>query len=351
MLVLGIETSCDETAAAVVQDGRRILSDVVVSQIDVHREYGGVVPELASRHHIEAISLVIEKALKDARVEVAAIEGIGVTRGPGLIGSLLVGIAAAKGMSLALKVPLCAVHHLHGHLFAAFLERGDLTFPFVGLVVSGGHTSLFLVNGPLDIEVVGKTRDDAAGEAFDKVAKLLGLGYPGGVAIERMAEGIDPGDLRFPRALMEGDQLDFSFSGLKTAILRHVEERFGVQRRADLPGSFHPLISDDPADEHREAVRTIAAAFQNAVTDVLVTKGFRAAEKFGTGTLVVCGGVAANTVLRRRMAEEGRRRGIETVFPSIGLCTDNAAMVAARAETLLDAGIVDGLDFGAKSRW
>jgi N6-L-threonylcarbamoyladenine synthase len=351
MLVLGIETSCDETAAALVRDGRVILSDVVVSQIDVHREFGGVVPELASRRHIEAVSLVVDRAFKDAGVKAEAVEGIGVTRGPGLIGSLLVGIAAAKGMSLALKVPLAAVNHLHGHLFAAFLERNDLRFPFVGLVVSGGHTSLFHVKGPFDIELVGKTRDDAAGEAFDKVAKLLGLGYPGGLVIERMAEGVDPGDLRFPRALMDGDRLDFSFSGLKTAVLRHVEERFRVERRTDLPGSFHPLIPDDPSESAREAVSEIAAAFQHAVIDVLVAKGFRAAERFGSDTLIVCGGVAANTLLRKRMAEEGLRRGIESIFPSVGLCTDNAAMIAARAEVLLEAGIVDGLDFGAKSRW
>jgi len=351
MLVLGIETSCDETAAAVVRDGKRILSDVVVSQIDVHKEYGGVVPELASRKHIEAISPVVEQALKRAGVTAREIQGIGVTRGPGLIGSLLVGIAAAKGMALSLNVPLCGVHHLHGHLFAAFLERDDIAFPFMGLVVSGGHTSLFHVRAPFQIDLVGRTRDDAAGEAFDKVAKLLGLGYPGGVVIEERARGVDPGELAFPRALMDGDELDFSFSGLKTAVLRHVEERFGVKRRNDVPGSFRPLVPRELTDEDTPAIREIASAFQTAVVEVLAAKGMRAAERYDSPKLVVCGGVAANGALRERMAVEGRRRGIEPVFPSVRLCTDNAAMIAARAELLLAAGMADDLLFGAKSRW
>ena len=351
MLVLGIETSCDETAAAVVRGGKEILSDVVVSQIDVHKEYGGVVPELASRKHIEAISPVIEQALKRAGIAPGEIQGIGVTRGPGLIGSLLVGIAAAKGMALSLDVPLCGVNHLHGHLFAAFLERNDLTLPFVGLVVSGGHTSLFHVRAPFEIDLVGRTRDDAAGEAFDKVAKLLGLGYPGGVIIEEQARGVDPEDLKFPRALMEGDELDFSFSGLKTAVLRPVEETFGVKRRGDVPGSFHPLVPRELTDEDTPAIRKIAAAFQDAVVDVLVAKGMKAAERYGSTRLVVCGGVAANGVLREKMIAEGMRRGIEPVFPSVRLCTDNAAMITARAEALLSAGMADDLGFGAKSRW
>lgn len=351
MLVLGIESSCDETAAAVVEDGRRVLSDVVVSQIDVHRQFGGVVPELASRKHVEAISVVVEEALSLAEVAAQRIEGIGVTRGPGLIGSLLVGVAAAKGMALALDVPICGVHHLHGHLFATFLERDDVAFPFVGLVVSGGHTSLFRVRGPFDIELVGKTRDDAAGEAFDKVAKLLGLGYPGGIVIEERAAGIEPAGLRFPRALMDEAVLDFSFSGLKTAVLRHVEERFGVKRNESLPGSFHPLIRWDESEDATAAVAEIAAAFQDAVADVLTGKGFLAAERYAVDKLIVCGGVAANSLLRRKMLDEGKRRGIEPVFPSKRLCTDNAAMIAARADVLLSAGRADSLDFDARSRW
>ncbi|MFZ5866822.1 MAG: tRNA (adenosine(37)-N6)-threonylcarbamoyltransferase complex transferase subunit TsaD [Thermodesulfobacteriota bacterium] len=353
MLVLAIETSCDETAASVAVDGTSVLSSVVVSQIDVHKKYGGVVPELASRKHVEAISIVIEEALLQADVDPQKIEGIGVTRGPGLIGSLIVGIAAAKGMALALNRPICGVNHLHGHLFAAHLERDDIRFPFVGLVVSGGHTSLYHVKGPLEIELIGKTRDDAAGEAFDKVAKLLGLGYPGGVAIEQWAKDVDPAALefRFPRALVEGDELDFSFSGLKTAVLRHVEERFDISRNVAIPGSFHPLIEPGTADETDDAVREIASAFQDAVTEVLAIKGFRAAQKHGVSQLVVCGGVAANAALRRRVAATGDKLGIEPIFPSLSLCTDNAAMIAARADVLLSLGITDNLDFGAKSRW
>jgi N6-L-threonylcarbamoyladenine synthase len=351
MLILGIETSCDETAAAVVLDGKEALSDIVVSQIDVHKEYGGVVPELASRKHVEAISPVIDQALKRAGIVPGEIEGIGVTRGPGLIGSLLVGISAAKGMALALDRPLCGVNHVHGHLFAAMLERPDVTYPFVGLAVSGGHTSLYHVRGPLDIELLGKTRDDAAGEAFDKVAKLLGLGYPGGVVIDRLSQGVDPGDIHFPRALMEKDDLDFSFSGLKSAVLREVRERFEVSPRTDVPGSFHPLVPSDQDPGANEVVRRVAAAFQEAVVEVLVTKGLRAAEKHRSEKLVVCGGVAANRLLRERMVREGAALGIEPIFPSMSLCTDNAAMIAVRAEMLLAAGLMDDLTFGAKSRW
>ncbi len=351
MLVLGIETSCDETAAAVVRDGKEALSDVVVSQVDVHKEFGGVVPEIASRKHIEAISPVIDKALNDAGIDVSAIQGIGVTRGPGLIGSLLVGIGAAKGMALALGIPLCGVHHLHGHLFAVFLERSDIKFPFVGLVVSGGHTSLYHVRDPLDIELIGKTRDDAAGEAFDKVAKLLGLGYPGGAIIEEHARGVDPGDLRFPRALLDNNLFDFSFSGLKTAVLRSTEQMLGVERKTGIPGSFHAVIAPDKSQHVSDEVKNISAAFQEAVVDVLVAKGLAAAQRYGSQHLVVCGGVAANGALRQRMIHEGQRTGIEPVFPSTSLCTDNAAMIAARAETLLSAGLVDNLDFSAMSRW
>jgi len=351
MLVLGIESSCDETAAAIVRDGTRVLSDVVVSQVDVHREYGGVVPEIASRKHIEAISPVIEQAFKRAGVSPAEIEGIGVTRGPGLIGSLLVGISAAKGMALALGVPLCGVNHLHGHIFAIFLERSDVSFPFVSLVVSGGHTTLYHVKGPMNLQVVGKTRDDAAGEAFDKVAKLLGLGYPGGIVIERLAVGVESRGLTFPRALMDKDNLDFSFSGLKTAVLRQVEGEFGISRRSQAPGSFHPIISPEQREEESDKIRLVAAAFQEAVIEVLVAKGFAAAEHYNAGQLVVCGGVAANQALRKRLLKEGASRGIEPVFPSMRLCTDNAAMIAARTETLLANNAVDDLSFGAKSRW
>jgi N6-L-threonylcarbamoyladenine synthase len=351
MLVLGIESSCDETAAAVVADGRKVLSDVVFSQVDVHKAFGGVVPELASRKHIEAISVVIARAIAESGIKPSEIQGIGVTRGPGLIGSLLVGISAAKGMALALNLPIAGVNHLHGHLSAASLERDDLRFPFMALVVSGGHTSLYHVKSWSSIEIVGRTRDDAAGEAFDKVAKLLGFGYPGGVVIERRADGVDPNGLRFPRALMEPGNLDFSFSGLKTAVLRQVEEVTGVSRNQRRPGSFHPLISDDSRSEHEQAIKTIAAAFQEAVVDVLAAKAVAAAKAFACSQLVVCGGVAANKSLRGATINLAAKNHIEAIFPSVSLCTDNAAMIAARADFLLSVGQVDDLNFNAKSRW
>ena len=351
MRLLAIETSCDETSASVIVDGKQILSNVVVSQIDIHKEYGGVVPELASRKHIEAVSVVTDKALKEAKTDPTDIEGIAVTRGPGLIGSLIVGIAFAKGMAIALDMPICGVNHVHGHLFSVFLERDDIDYPFVGLVVSGGHTTLYHVKGPLDIEIMGKTRDDAAGEAFDKVAKLLGLGYPGGAIIEKRSLNASSDGPRFPRALMEGMELDFSFSGLKTAVLRHVEETFGVSRNSVRPGSFHPLLEPGADPSTDERVDVIARSFQDAVVEVLAIKAVKAAESAGVSKLVVCGGVAANGVLRERVEQYCLGKGIESVFPSLSLCTDNAAMIGARGETLFRAGLIDDLSFGAKSRW
>ncbi|MCX5872926.1 MAG: tRNA (adenosine(37)-N6)-threonylcarbamoyltransferase complex transferase subunit TsaD [Deltaproteobacteria bacterium] len=351
MIVLGIETSCDETAAAVVVDGTEALSNVVVSQIEVHREFGGVVPELASRKHVEAISMVISKSLKDAGVDFGDIDAIAVTRGPGLIGALLVGIGVAKGLSLALNKPICGVNHLHGHLFAVWLDNDQMEFPFVGMVVSGGHTTLFEVRSPLDIDVIGKTRDDAAGEAYDKVAKLLGLGYPGGAIIEKLSEGVSPDGLRFPRALIEQGNLDFSFSGLKTAVLRQAEKVFGIHYDRSRPGSFHQITPEDPSAEDQRTIRKIAAAFQDAVIDTLVSKLFMAVEIRKVSRLVVCGGVAANQALRNRIISEGHKREIKVILPSMSLCADNAAMIGARGNFLLQEGIVDSLGFGAKSRW
>jgi N6-L-threonylcarbamoyladenine synthase len=351
MITLGIETSCDETAAAVVVDGKRTLSNVVVSQVEFHREYGGVVPELASRKHIECISLVIAKAIKDARVKFGELDAICVTRGPGLIGALLVGIGAAKGIAMALDKPICAVNHLHGHLFAAALENEIFQYPFIGMVVSGGHTTLFDVQSPLDIEVVGKTRDDAAGEAYDKVAKLLGLGYPGGAIIENLASGITDDGLRFPRALLENGNLDFSFSGLKTAVKRHSEKVFGLNRNRTGPGGFRPIVPANPSAADHKEIRRIASAFQSAVIDVLSTKIFMASKIRNISRVVVCGGVAANQALRDRVVSEGKILGVEVIFPSIGLCADNAAMIGARGYTLVRAGKLDSLDFGAMSRW
>ncbi len=351
MLVLGIESSCDETAAAVVWDGKKILSNVVFSQVDIHKTFGGVVPELASRKHIETISVVIADALTEAEVAVSDIEGIGVTRGPGLIGSLLVGISAAKGLALALNLPIAGVNHLHGHLSAILLENEDLELPFMALVVSGGHTSLYHVKSWALIEKVGRTRDDAAGEAFDKVAKLLGLGYPGGVVIERQSHGVNPEGLRFPRALMEPGNLDFSFSGLKTAVLRQVEQMTGLSRDQRRPGSFHPLVSDESRNNHEKEIKIIAAAFQNAVVDVLAAKAVAAAKAFGCRQLVVCGGVAANKSLRHKTQSLAADNHVEAIFPSVALCTDNAAMIGARADFLLSNRLVDDLNFNAKSRW
>ncbi|MGC8657477.1 MAG: tRNA (adenosine(37)-N6)-threonylcarbamoyltransferase complex transferase subunit TsaD [Desulfomonilaceae bacterium] len=351
MIVLGIETSCDETAAAIVENGSKTLSNIVVSQIDIHKEFGGVVPELASRKHIEAISIVISKSLKDAGAEFHDLDGIAVTRGPGLIGSLLVGIGAAKGLALALKKPICGVNHLHGHLFSSWLENDRMGLPFIGLVVSGGHTSLFQVSSPLDIEVIGKTRDDAAGEAYDKVSKLLGLGYPGGAIIEKLASEASSNGLRFPRALMEPGNLNFSFSGLKTAVLRYAESIFGSHRNKMVRGSFHQITPSNLTSDQFDEVKRIASAFQEAVIDTLVTKLFMAVETKKIPRVVVCGGVAANAALRNTIVTEGQKRGVEIVLPAPFLCSDNGAMVAARGYFLLREGLVDSHKFGALSRW
>ncbi len=280
MIVLGIESSCDETAAAVVQDGKTILSSVVASQVDFHKKYGGVVPEIASRKHIEAIGPVIREAMERADLTLDDIQGIAVTQGPGLVGSLLVGISVAKAIAYVKQLPLVGINHLEGHLTAIFLERPDCAFPFIGLVVSGGHTSLYHVNGMGQYRLLGQTRDDAAGEAFDKVAKLLGLGYPGGVIIDRMSREGNADAIAFPRALLGRDSLDFSFSGIKTSVLRYVRECNG--------------------ELESKLVRDIVASFQEAVIDVLVTKLFQAAAQHGAERVVIAGGVAANTRLREK---------------------------------------------------
>ncbi|MDQ1240018.1 MAG: tRNA N6-adenosine threonylcarbamoyltransferase [Thermodesulfobacteriota bacterium] len=351
MYVLGIETSCDETAASVVFAGREVLSNVVVSQIRDHARYGGVVPELASRKHSEVISMVLDTAMEESGIPLEKLAGIAVTRGPGLIGSLLVGIGAAKGIAMALDIPICGVNHVHGHLFAALLEYPSLRFPFVGLVVSGGHTSLYHVKGHHEIQLLGKTRDDAAGEAFDKVAKLLGLGYPGGPTIENRSMGINRIAEPFPQALIEKYNLDFSFSGLKTAVLRRVEKAFGRQYDRGRPGSFHRLVPEVVTEKDVSRINNIAAAFQDSITEVLTTKLFWAAETCGVDTVVVCGGVAVNGSLRRKVREQSRRSSLKAIFPSPGLCTDNAAMIAARGATLISSGMIDDLCFDARSRW
>ncbi len=318
MKVLGIETSCDETAAAVVEDGRRILSNVVASQADIHARYGGVVPEVASRKHLESIVPVLETALETARLRLSDLDLVAVTYGPGLPGSLLVGLNAAKAIALARDLPLLGVNHLEGHLYANWLTPGEEpSFPNLTLIVSGGHTDLVLMEGHGRYRALGRTLDDAAGEAFDKVARLLDLGFPGGPAIERSAMGARP-TLRLPRARVAGPY-DFSFSGLKTAVLRLARGELG-----DVP----------PAPE-------TAAAFQEAVADVLAAKTIRAAQDNGAKEILLSGGVAANTLLRQVVAA---RSPFPVRMPPSSFCTDNAAMIAACAYYRFQTGQRDGLD-------
>jgi N6-L-threonylcarbamoyladenine synthase len=325
--VLGVESSCDETAAAVLADGRRILSNVVASQDAIHAPYGGVVPELASRRHLEVIGPVIQRALDDAGVKLGDLDGIAVTRGPGLVGSLLIGCSAAKAMAWVNRTPLVGVNHLEGHIYAAFLTEDPPDYPFLALVVSGGHTALYHAREPLSYALVGQTRDDAAGEAFDKVAKLLGLGFPGGPAIQRAAEQGDPRAVAFPLAQMTDGARDFSFSGIKTFASLHVK-RHG------------PLLAARVAD--------VAASFQAAVVKMLVRKTIRAALHLGVKRVVLTGGVAANGPLRRALRAEAEEHGIALHIPPPRLCTDNAAMITAAGTARLAAGERAGLDMNAR---
>ena len=306
MRILGIETSCDETAAAVVDDGRTIRSSVVSSQVDLHARYGGVVPEIASRAHLEIVNDVIAQALLEAGITWTDVDAVAAVHGPGLAGALLVGVSAAKAIALAIGRPYVGVNHHEAHMYAALLQEPTLEPPFLTLVVSGGHTLLIAMDAHGEYRILGQTVDDAAGEAFDKVARFLGLGYPGGPAIDRIAITGNPAAIAFPRPMLD-DGNDFSFSGLKTAVVQYVRK--------------HPDV--DVAD--------VAASFQAAVVDVLVTKLLQVAEQTGISTLVIGGGVAANSALRARVVDEGLTAGLRVVLPDIGLCTDNAAMVAAVA--------------------
>jgi tRNA N6-adenosine threonylcarbamoyltransferase len=326
MIVLGVETSCDETAAAVVDGGRKVLSSVVASQDAIHAPYGGVVPELASRQHLAVILPVIRSALSRAGIGLGDLGGIAVTHGPGLVGSLLVGCSVAKSIAYVRGTPLVGVNHLEGHIYAAFLEHPALVFPFVALVVSGGHTALYLARGAGQYERIGQTRDDAAGEAFDKVAKLLGLGYPGGPNIERVARHGNARAILFPTAQMSDGAPDFSFSGIKTAVSLHVRR-------------------NGPLDEAQ--VADVAASFQGRVVMALVRKTVRAASRLSVPRVVLTGGVAANGALREALARECAERGWELSVPSRALCTDNAAMIAAAGHDRLVAGERASLELNA----
>jgi len=310
-LILALETSCDETSASVIADGRIVLSNVISSQIPVHQKFGGVVPEIASRKHIENVIPVVDQALRAAKVSLSDITAIGVTHGPGLVGALLIGVSVAKALSFAKDIPLIGVNHLEGHIFANFLSHSELEPPFMALVVSGGHTSLVHVKGYNDFELLGQTRDDAAGEAFDKVARVMKLPYPGGPYIDSLAKTGNPDAVAFPRALTGRDNFEFSFSGLKSAVLNYLNS--AAQRGEEV----------NNAD--------VAASFQAAVVDVLVSKALQAASKCNVKQIVLAGGVAANSGLKLKLQQQCQQAGMSLFYPDLILCTDNAAMIACRA--------------------
>lgn len=322
--ILAIETSCDETAAAIVVDGRQILSNVIYSQIPLHQTYGGVVPELASRNHLIKIAEVVEQALEQANLSFEAIDAVAVTKGPGLVGALLVGVSYGKALAYALGKPLIGVHHIMGHICANFLVYPDLKPPFVTLIASGGHTTLALCSDYTEFRVIGRTRDDAIGEAFDKVARTLGLGYPGGPLIDDLALKGNREAIAFPRTYLEKDSFDFSFSGIKSAVLNWINQ-------AQMKG-----LPFNPAD--------VAASFQEAIMDVVLEKTVRASQQLGQKTVVVAGGVAANTRLRERLKAV---EGLQALFPPVALCTDNAAMIAAAAYFQYQKGQFDDLSLNA----
>ncbi len=330
MLLLALESSCDETAAAVVRDGREVLANLIASQVDLHAVYGGVVPELASRRHLEVINPLVAEALKTAAISSSELDGVVVTRGPGLVGALLVGLSFAKAFAYAQQIPLVGVHHIEGHILAIQLET-PVEYPFLAAAVSGGHTHLFRVDGIGRYRLLGRTVDDAAGEAFDKVAKMLGLPYPGGPVIDKLAAGSDDGGIVFPRPMLKKKNLDFSFSGMKTSVLNYL----------------HNL--DSPPDEQQ--IAQISAAFQAAAVDVITQKTLRAAEQENLKRIVVAGGVACNSGLRQRFAELAQQRTLQVHFPSPLLCADNAAMLAVGGDHYLSQGIRSELDLNAVSSW
>jgi N6-L-threonylcarbamoyladenine synthase len=327
IVILAIESSCDETAAAVVRNGREVKSNIISSQIDLHTLYGGVVPEIASRKHIEKINQVIEAALAEAKVPLEEIDAIGVTYGPGLVGALLVGVAEAKAIAYAAKKPLIGVHHIEGHIAANFIEHPELKPPFFSLVVSGGHTHLVRVRDYGKFDIIGRTRDDAAGEAFDKVARAIGLGYPGGPKIDKVSKEGDPEAIAFPRAHVADAPYDFSFSGMKSAVLNYIN---GCRMKGE---------------EFSQA--DVAASFQKAVTDVLVDNAMHAVEEYHIDKFAIAGGVASNSALRASMKEACERRGVKFYYPSPVYCTDNAAMIGAAAYYEYINGTRHGWDLNA----
>lgn len=325
LLTLAIETSCDETSCAVIKDGREVLSNIISSQIEIHRRFGGVVPEIASRKHIESINNIIQEALDQAEVGFSDLDLIGVTRGPGLVGALLVGISAAKALAYGLDIPIVGVNHIEGHICANYIQHKDLEPPFTCLVVSGGHSYLLQANGYNDYELVGRTRDDAAGEAFDKVARSLGLPYPGGPFIDKLAAEGNKDAIEFPRIFLDNNSYDFSFSGLKTSVLNYIHNT--SQKGEEI------VIAD------------VAASFQQAVLDVLVEKTFRLAKERNSSKIVLAGGVASNKGLRNMMKERGLEENIQIYYPNSILCTDNAAMIGSAAYFNYMGGIESKLDF------
>lgn len=326
--ILGIETSCDETAAAVVENGRHILSNIVNSQIDIHRLFGGVVPEVASRKHVENIGLVVEKAIAGSGLTMADLDAVAVTNRPGLIGALLVGLSFAKAFAYGLNIPLITVNHLYGHIYANIIEHPHIEFPAICLVVSGGHTSLLLMENESDYQLIGETLDDAAGEAFDKVARFLGLGYPGGPAIQKAAASGQPGRYSLPRVFLNRSDLDFSFSGLKTAVMNQ-------WRKAQQRGEAH--------------VNDMAAEFQRALVEVLVEKTMEAAKRYKAQSIIMSGGVAANSLLRELMMSRGQESGRPVYYPSLSLCTDNAVMIAGAAYPMFVQGRFAPLNVNAQA--
>ena len=327
VLILAIESSCDETAAAVVKNGREVLSNVISSQIDLHTLFGGVVPEIASRKHIEKINQVIEQAITDAQVSWEDLTAIAVTYGPGLVGALLVGVAEAKAIAYARKLPLIGVHHIEGHVCANFIQHKDLEPPFLCLIVSGGHTHLVVMKDYGEFEILGRTRDDAAGEAFDKVARAIGLGYPGGPKIDKLAKEGNPNAIEFPKAKIDGSPYDFSFSGLKSAVLNYINQ------------------SKMRGEEINKA--DVAASFQKAVVDVLSEHAIKAAKEFGYDKVVLAGGVASNSALREGFSTACKKNQLKFYFPAPILCTDNAAMIGAAAYYEYKKGIRSGWDLNA----